>query len=39
MMSSLFEPLAQELGVTTNEETDYYKLAQYYSNRFGQGRE
>ena len=34
--ASLFEPLAQELGVTTNEETDYYKLAQYYSNRFGQ---
>jgi hypothetical protein len=34
--ASLFEPLAQELGLDTNESTDYYKLAQYYSNRFGQ---
>lgn len=33
--ADLFLPLAKELGISTNESTDYYKLAQYYSNSFG----
>lgn len=33
--AELFSPLAKELGVSINESTDYYKLAQYYSNCFG----
>ncbi|MCR5479077.1 MAG: SIR2 family protein [Ruminococcus sp.] len=33
--ADLFNPLAKELGVPINESTDYYKLAQYYSNCFG----
>lgn len=32
----LFTPLARELGTPITEYTDYYKLAQYYSNNFGQ---
>ena len=33
--AELFSPLAKELGVSIKESTDYYKLAQYYSNCFG----
>jgi len=33
--SSLFEPFAKELGMTIGESTDYYRLAQYYVNKFG----
>ena len=33
--ADLFKPFAQELGTPLNESTDYYKLAQYYSNTFG----
>ena len=33
---NLFKPLAKELGTTLDESTNYYRLAQYYSNRFGQ---
>lgn len=33
--SNLFKPLAKELGTNLSETTDYYKLAQYYSNKFG----
>lgn len=33
--AALFEPMAKELGVKIDELTDYYKLAQYYSNEFG----
>ncbi len=33
--SNLFLPLAEELGVKLDDSTDYYKLAQYYSNNFG----
>lgn len=32
---NLFVPLAKELGTTLDETTNYYKLAQYYSNKFG----
>lgn len=32
---NLFKPLAKELGTTLDESTNYYKLAQYYSNKFG----
>ena len=32
---NLFKPLAKELGTTMDESTNYYKLAQYYSNKFG----
>ena len=32
---NLFKPLAKELGTTLDETTNYYKLAQYYSNKFG----
>ena len=34
--SSLFSPLAKELGVPDNSYIDYYHLAQYYSNSFGE---
>lgn len=33
--ADLFKPLAKELEVPFDELTDYYKLAQYYSNHFG----
>lgn len=33
--ADLFKPFAQELGTPLNDSTDYYKLAQYYSNNFG----
>lgn len=33
---NLFEPLTKELGTTFDQKTNYYKLAQYYSNKFGQ---
>ena len=33
---NLFKPLAKELGTTLDESTNYYRLAQYYSNKFGQ---
>lgn len=34
--ADLFKPLAKELGMPTDETTDYYRLAQYYCNVFGQ---
>lgn len=34
--ANLFAPLAKELETPINESTDYYRLAQYYSNNFGQ---
>ena len=33
--AELFAPFAKELGIPIKESTDYYKLAQYYSNSFG----
>ena len=33
--SNLFKPLAKELGTSLDESTNYYKLAQYYANKFG----
>lgn len=33
--ADLFSPFAKELGVPLNEATDYYRLAQYYSNTYG----
>lgn len=33
--ADLFAPLAKELGTPIDEQTDYYRLAQYYSNIFG----
>lgn len=33
---SLFKPFAKELGTPLDESTNYYRLAQYYSNKFGQ---
>lgn len=33
--SNLFSPFAEELGLKLDDSTDYYKLAQYYSNNFG----
>lgn len=33
--ADLFSPLAKELGTPIDETTDYYRLAQYYSNNFG----
>lgn len=33
--ADLFAPLARELGTPIDETTDYYRLAQYYSNNFG----
>lgn len=35
--ADLFKPLAKELGTPIDEKTDYYRLAQYYSNNFGPG--
>lgn len=34
--SDLFTPFAKELGTPITESTDFYRLAQYYSNTFGQ---
>ena len=34
--SDLFAPFAKDLGTPINDSTDYYKLAQYYTNNFGQ---
>lgn len=31
----LFKPLVKELGTSLDNVTDYYKIAQYYSNKFG----
>ena len=33
--ADLFAPLARELETPIDETTDYYRLAQYYSNNFG----
>lgn len=33
--ADLFAPLARELETPIDETTDYYRLAQYYSNKFG----
>ena len=33
---NLFVPLAKELGTPLGESTNYYRIAQYYSNKFGQ---
>ena len=33
---NLFQPLAKELGLKLDESTNYYRLAQYYANKFGQ---
>ncbi len=33
--ANLFAPFAKDLGTTIDELTDYYRLAQYYSNIFG----
>lgn len=33
--ADLFTPFAKELGTPIDESTDYYRLAQYYSNNFG----
>ena len=33
--ADLFSPFAKELGVPLNDTTDYYHLAQYYSNTYG----
>lgn len=33
---NLFKPLAKDLGTELDEFTNLYKLAQYYSNKFGQ---
>lgn len=33
---NLFKPLAKDLGTELDETADYYRLAQYYSNKFGQ---
>ena len=35
--ADLFAPFARDLGTPINESTDYYRLAQYYSNSFGPG--
>lgn len=34
--ANLFLPFAKELGTTIDDSTDFYRLAQYYSNKFGQ---
>lgn len=34
--ADLFLPFAKELGMPLDESVDYYQLAQYYSNSFGQ---
>lgn len=33
--ATLFLPVARDLGTPIDESTDYYRLAQYYSNNFG----
>ena len=33
---NLFSPLAKELGTPLDNSSDFYRIAQYYSNRFGQ---
>ena len=33
---NLFVPLAKELGTPLGESKNYYRIAQYYSNKFGQ---
>lgn len=33
--ANLFAPFAEELGTPVNESTDYYRLGQYYANKFG----
>lgn len=33
---NLFKPLAKELGTPLDSLSNYYKIAQYYSNKFGQ---
>lgn len=33
--ADLFSPFAKELGVPLNDTTNYYHLAQYYSNTYG----
>lgn len=33
--ADLFTPLARELNTPIDDKTDYYRLAQYYSNNFG----
>lgn len=33
---NLFKPLAKELGTPLEESINYYRVAQYYSNKFGQ---
>lgn len=33
--ANLFAPIARDLGISIDESTDYYLLAQYYSNNFG----
>ncbi|WP_310602316.1 hypothetical protein [Anaerosporobacter sp.] len=33
---NLFKPLAKDLGTELDESTNFYRLAQYYSNKFGQ---
>lgn len=33
--ANLFAPFAKELGTPIDESTDYYRLAQYYTNMFG----
>lgn len=35
--ANLFAPFAKELGIPISEGTDFYQLAQYYSNVFGSG--
>lgn len=34
--ANLFKPFAKDLGTTIDDSTDYYRLAQYYSNEFGE---
>lgn len=33
--AKLFRPLAQDLDIPIGDSTDYYRLAQYYANRYG----
>lgn len=33
---NLFQPIAKELGTPLDGTTDYYRIAQYYSNKFGE---
>lgn len=34
--ANLFAPFAKDLDLIIDDSTDYYRLAQYYSNKFGQ---